>query len=116
MKIVITSSGSSWDDQVDPRFGRADYLLLYDEDADQLTAFDNREIRNVAHGAGPKTAQKISELNPDILITGNGPGGNAAGLLDRLNLKIYVGANGMTVHQAYESYKNNKLSIGGNNA
>ncbi len=109
MKIAFTSSGTDWDAQIDPRFGRTDYLLLYDEDSDKLSAHDNREIHNVGHGAGPKTAEKLYTLKPDVLITGNGPGGNAQNILSRMNVQIYTGASGMTIREAYQAYKDNKL-------
>ncbi len=109
MKIVFTATGQDWDAKIDPRFGRTDYILLYDEEKDELSAIDNREIMEVAHGAGPKTAEKIHGLKPDILITGNGPGGNAASVLSGMNIKIYIRAGGMTIRDAYKAYKNNEL-------
>ena len=112
MKIAFTSAGENWDSKVDPRFGRCDYILLYNEEDKQLTVSDNREVRNVEHGAGPKTAQLIAGLNPDILITGNGPGGNAAAVISKTNLKIYIGAGGMSIREAYEAYQNNQLKEG----
>jgi predicted Fe-Mo cluster-binding NifX family protein len=51
----------------------------------------------------------LFELNPDILITGNGPGGNAAAVLKNTPLKIYVGAGEMTVKEALSAYKDGKL-------
>ena len=62
-----------------------------------------------AHGAGPLTAQKLFELNPDLLITGNGPGGNAARVLDQSGMKIFIRAGDMTVQQAYQAYRQAKL-------
>jgi predicted Fe-Mo cluster-binding NifX family protein len=113
MKIAFTSTGTGWDARIDPRFGRTDYLLFYDEEKDELSSVDNREIINVAHGAGPKTAQKIFEHGPEVLITGNGPGGNAASILQRMKLVIHTGAGGMTVREAYQAYKNGQLPKGG---
>jgi len=112
MKIVFTASGEGWDARIDPRFGRTDYILVYDEEKNELSSTDNREIKNVEHGAGPKTAQLIFELNPDVLITGNGPGGNAAAILSKMKLKIYVGAGGMNIREAYQAYQNNQLKEG----
>ena len=109
MKIAFTTKGTSWDSAMDPRFGRTEYFLLYDESKDELTAYDNRASANDAHGAGPKTAQKLFELSPDVLITGNGPGGNAAAVLEKTGVEIYVGAGEMTAKEAYDAYKNNKL-------
>ena len=112
MKIAFTSTGKDWDAKLDPRFGRTDYILIYDEEKDELSCIDNTEIRNVEHGAGPKTAQKLFELTPDALITGNGPGGNAAAILAKMKLKIYVGAGDMTAREAYKAYQNNELKEG----
>jgi len=113
MRIIFTATGPDWDALIDPRFGRTDYILLYDEEKDELSSIDNREIMEVAHGAGPKTAQKIHELNPDVLITGNGPGGNAASILGQMKIKIYIKAGGKSIRDAYNSFKNNELILGG---
>ncbi len=109
MKIAFTTKGTEWDSMMDPRFGRTEYLLVYDEKKNKLIHFDNRTIENEAHGAGPKTAQKLFELNASVLITGNGPGGNAATVLEQTGIKIYVGAGLMTVKEAFEAFKNNEL-------
>lgn len=111
MKIAFTAKGTAWDSIIDARFGRTDYIVLYDEASGTLTNVDNRAIEGVAHGAGPQTAQKLFDLNPDVLITGNGPGGNAAEVLRRANLKIYVGAADMTIKNAYEAYKQGSLNL-----
>ncbi len=110
MKIAFTTKGTEWDSMMDPRFGRTEFILIYDEEKDELTNFDNREIEGEAHGAGPKTAQKLFELNPDILITGNGPGGNAATVLEKAGMKIFTGAGEMTAKEAFEAYKNSSLN------
>ncbi len=109
MIIAFTCKGTDWDSDIDPRFGRTEYIVLYNDVDKTLKNFDNRAIGNEAHGAGPKTAQKLFELNPDILITGNGPGGNALRVLNEMDLKIFTGAGNMIVKDAYEAYKNNKL-------
>ena len=111
MKIVFTTKGTEWNSMMDPRFGRTQYLLMYNEEADKLTSVDNRDIENEAHGAGPLTVQKLLDLNPDVLITGNGPGGNAASLLERRDIIIYTGAGEMTVKDAYEEYKKDRLIL-----
>ena len=116
MKIAFTSTGAGWDDRVDPRFGRTEFILILDEETQELESFDNRDVISVAHGAGPQTSQKLYELAPDVLITGNGPGYNALNILNRMNLTIYTGAGGMTIRDAYQAYKNNQLTKGGKNA
>ena len=110
MKIVFTAKGTTWDDAMDPRFGRADYLLVLDEGSEKLTVVDNREQSQQEHGAGPRTAQKVVDVNPDIVITGNGPGGNASRALEAAALEMYVGAGGMSVKEAYDAFKAGKLA------
>jgi predicted Fe-Mo cluster-binding NifX family protein len=110
MRIAFTAKGNSWDSMMDPRFGRTEFLLVYDEQKEELTEFDNRSIENEAHGAGPKTAQKLFELGAEVLITGNGPGGNAASVLERAGVKIYIGAGQLTVKEAFDAYKNKELT------
>ena len=109
MKIAFTAKGVEWDSMMDPRFGRTEFLLMYDKEKDELTSFDNRDIENEAHGAGPKTSQQLFEMKPDVLITGNGPGGNAAAVLEKADIKIFTGAGQMTVKEAFDAYKNNEL-------
>jgi len=110
MRIAFTTKGTTWDSAMDPRFGRASYFLIYDDEKDELSHYDNRDAANDAHGAGPKTSQKLFEFNPDVLITGNGPGGNAAAVLEKTGVKIYTGAGEMTVNEAYKAFKDNSLT------
>ncbi len=110
MKIVLTAKGENWDAEIDPRFGRADFLFMYDEDSEEIKTVNNLDIQNAAHGAGPQTAKKLFDLEPDVLITGNGPGGNAAAVLQKANLKIFTGAQNMSLKEAYDSYREGKLT------
>ena len=109
MRIAFTAQGPTWNDPIDPRFGRAPYLLIFDEETDKLEVIDNTSINQVAHGAGPETARKLFQANPNVLITGNGPGGNAARVLENAQTTIYIGAGSLTVEQAYQKYRNNEL-------
>ena len=110
MKIVFTAKGSNWDSLMDPRFGRMDILVIYDEEKDELVAVPNSETEAMEHGAGLQTAKKVLELKPDIIITGNGPGRKALEILHRSNVKMYVGAGEMSLKEAYEAFKNNELN------
>ena len=109
MKILLTSKGTEWDSKIDPRFGRTEYFFIYDEETEKVEICDNRAIANEAHGAGPKTAQKMTEYDVIVLITGNGPGGNAASVIAQTGIKIIAGAGEMTVKEAYDAYKKGEL-------
>jgi len=110
MKIAFTSTGNSWDSNIEPRFGRTNYFVIYDEETKGISVIDNTAIKEEAHGAGPVTAYKIFEIRPDVLITGNGPGDNAAIVLKQINMKIFVNAHNLTIQQAYDQYKNGRLT------
>ncbi|MCD4668045.1 MAG: dinitrogenase iron-molybdenum cofactor biosynthesis protein [Sulfurimonas sp.] len=109
MKIVFTAKGDSWDSQMDARFGRMELLVTYDEASQTLQAATNSETESMEHGAGLQTAQKVLELEPDVIITGNGAGQKALEILKRSNVKMFVGAGDMTIKEAYEAFKADKL-------
>jgi len=110
MKIAFTTTGNTMDSIIDPRFGRTSYILIYNTENKEITTYDNRAIEQEAHGAGPKTSQKLFELGANVLITGNGPGGNAAEVLQKAEVEIYIGAENLTANEAFEAYKNNCLT------
>ncbi|HDR04470.1 MAG TPA: dinitrogenase iron-molybdenum cofactor biosynthesis protein [Candidatus Marinimicrobia bacterium] len=108
MKIAFTTKGTDWDAEIDPRFGRTEYLLLYDDETKTLQSIDNREINQKQHGAGPQTAQKITELDVQLLITGNGPGGNAAMVLEKAGVRILTGYANLSAKDAYQRFLSEK--------
>ncbi len=110
MKIAFTSSGPHMDSLIDPRFGRAEFIVLYNDETKEMEILDNTAIKDVAHGAGTATAQKVFDLNPDVLITGNGPGENAAKALKQLNMRIFIQAHDMTLSEALEQFEKGKLT------
>jgi len=111
MKIGFTSKGDHWDAEIDPRFGRAAYLLVYDDGSEIIKSYNNEIMKEREHGAGPGTASKLIDMKTDVLITGNGPGDNAKTILTKGKIEIYIGADGMSIQEAYNNYKNDKLTI-----
>ena len=110
MKIAFTSKQAGWESEMDPRFGRAPYLLILDDQTGDIQSFDNTEIEKEAHGAGSKTSQKLFDLEARVLITGNGPGNTAKSVIKIGNIEIYTGAGEMTIKQAYKAYQNKTLT------
>jgi len=109
MKIAFTAKGIGWDAMIDSRFGRTSYLLIYDDVTDTFEHIDNRAVADEGHGAGPLTARKLFDVRPDVLVTGNGPGGNAAMILAKAGIQIYIGAGEMRVREAFDCYRSGKL-------
>ena len=80
-----------------------------DEETQVLETATNMQTESMEHGAGLQTAQKVLKLEPDVIITGNGAGNKALDILKRSNVKMYVGAGDMTLKEAYEAFKSDKL-------
>ncbi len=109
MKIVFTTKGNSWESMMDPRFGRSEMFLVYDDEADILEEVSNSETEAMQHGVGMQTSKKMINLKADVVITGNGAGGNALGILRNTGIKLYMGAGNMSVRDTYDAFKNGNL-------
>jgi len=109
MKIAVTSTGQKLDSPVDPRFGRAAYILIVDSDTMNYTVLDNAENVNAFKGAGIQAAVMISEKKAELLLTGYcGP--NAFKTLDAAHIKVGGDVSG-TVREAVDAYVKGKVSL-----
>lgn len=71
MKIALSATGSNIGSMVDPRFGRAAWLLIVDTDTGELIeAIDNSQGRETAHGAGIAAAAMIADKGVKAVLTG----------------------------------------------
>jgi len=101
MKIAITATGPSLDDQVEARFGRAPYYLFVDPETMEVEAVQNPNVA-AGGGAGIQAAQLVSERGAQLVLTGNcGP--NAFRVFGAAGIRIIVGVGG-TVRQAVEQF------------
>lgn len=109
MKLAITSKGPDLNSEVDPRFGRASYIIIVDPDTLEFEAIDNQENINALKGAGIKAATMISDKKADYLFTGFcGP--NAIKTLNAANIKVAVEIGG-SVQEAVELFKSGTFSL-----
>lgn len=107
MKMIISSEGPEPTDRIDPRFGRARYLILFNSASDTFVANNNSERAEAAQGAGVQTAQKVVSLGAEALLTGHcGP--KAFQVLSEAGVKVYSGFEG-TVLQAVQAWKDGEL-------
>jgi predicted Fe-Mo cluster-binding NifX family protein len=103
MKIAISSSGTTLSAPVDPRFGRAAKFILLDTETDAFEAHDNTQGLDAAQGAGIQTAEMVSRLGAEAVITGHcGP--KAFRTLREAGIQVVVGAKG-TVAEAVGAFK-----------
>ena len=109
MKIAVTSTGRDLDSTVDPRFGRAAYILIVDSENFELEVLDNKENVHALKGAGIQAARMVSEKAAEILLTGYcGP--NAFKALKAAEIGVANDASG-TVREAVNAYLDGKLPL-----
>jgi len=107
MKVAITSQGKDLNAPVDPRFGRAAYILIVDMDDNSIEVLDNSENVNAFKGAGIQAAASVADKGADVLLTGFcGP--KAFQTLEAAGVKVANDASG-TVQDALDDFKNGKL-------
>jgi len=107
MKVAVTSQGKESSSEVDPRFGRAKWLIIVDTETGHAEAYDNTVNLNAAQGAGIQTAKNVADLRAEAVITGN-VGPNAFKTLHAANVKVFL-AEKQTVGEAIDSFKADKL-------
>jgi predicted Fe-Mo cluster-binding NifX family protein len=106
MKVCISSSGTSLDSLLDPRFGRANYFIIVDTDNMEFDVIENPGA-SAGGGAGITAAQLIIDRGAEALITGNlGP--NAMSVLSAANIGIYRGITA-SVRENIDSFKKGLL-------
>ena len=106
MRIAVSANSLDLDADIDPRFGRCQYLILVDPDTMNFEAINNSGGMG-SGGAGISTAQLIAGKGVEAVLTGNcGP--NAYQVLSAAGIKVITGVSGK-VKDAIESYKSGKL-------
>ena len=107
MKVAITAQGQDLSSQLDPRFGRAKWLIVVDTESGDFQAHDNTVNLNATSGAGIQTAQNVANLGAEAVITGNiGP--NAIRTLNAAGVKAFL-SNASSAQEALNLFEEGKL-------
>lgn len=108
MRVAVASTGTELSSRVDPRLGRAKYVVIYDSTTDDIEVLDNQEFAQLPGGAGVKAAEAIVGRKIDYVISQNfGP--NALQVFRAANVKAAVLSEG-TVGEAVEKAKRGDLN------
>lgn len=108
MKIAVTATGTQLESAVDPRFGRARYILIVDPDTMEFEAVDNSGNVAAFSGAGIGAAAMVSDRGAKVLLTGScGP--KAYLTLNAAGVKVVNNVSG-TVKDAVQAYKNGQVT------
>jgi predicted Fe-Mo cluster-binding NifX family protein len=109
MKIAVTAKGPDLDSEMDPRFGRAKYILVLDPDGSLDEVIDNSESGEAMGGAGMQTAKLLADRKVDILLTGRcGP--NALRGLSAAGIRV-VANHTDKVREAVERFTRSEVTI-----
>ena len=109
MKIAVSSRGQSLESEVDPRFGRAAYIVIVDTDTMEFETLDNSPNVNAFKGAGIQAATSVCEKGAEVLMTGYcGP--KAFQVLEAAGVKVVNDAGG-TVKDAVETFKKGGITF-----
>jgi len=107
MKICVTSQGPDLASQVDPRFGRAAFLIIYDEDEQTFEVVDNSENKQASGGAGIQAATTVAEMECDWVVSGH-MGPKALSVLKDAQVSTATGASGK-VNDALRAFREGEL-------
>ena len=106
MKVAVTAKGKQLTDAVDPRFGRASYVLIVDTETMAFEVLDNSANVNAFKGAGIQAATTVAEAGAEVLLTGYcGP--NAFTTVSAAGMKVINDVTG-TVQEVVEAFKAGK--------
>ena len=106
MRIAISTTGSTLDAEVEPRFGRCPYFILVDPDTMQFEVLENSSAM-AGGGAGISTGQVIAGKGVQVVLTGNcGP--NAYQVLSAAGIQVITGVAGK-VRDAIQAYKSGQF-------
>lgn len=108
MKVVVSARGKELESRLDPRFGRASYLLFYDMETQEIEVVDNSATNQLAHGAGIQTAQCVLDRHPDLVVSGNfGP--KAAQVLQAASIRLATCPE-VTISEVLELIRSDKVT------
>ena len=107
MKLAICARGEGLDAQVDQRFGRCACFMIVDTESGEAVETLRNESAGASGGAGPQSAQMLSQHDVEAVVLGN-VGPNAATALNAAGIDIYTGIEG-TVRETLQKFREGKL-------
>lgn len=109
MKIAVASKGKELSSEIEPRFGRAMYIIVHDTERNTLDVLDNQETAQLSGGAGVKAAEAVVGKQVDYVISQNfGP--KALQVFKAANVQAAV-ISDVTVAEAIERTKLRQLNL-----
>jgi len=109
MRIAVTALGKDLDAELDPRFGRARYILILSSDGVIEEVIDNSENLNAMRGAGIQAGKALADKKVEVLLTGHcGP--NAFKALHAARIRVGTEQQGK-VREAIERLNRGEVTF-----
>ena len=86
MKIAITSTGNTIQANLDSRFGRCSYFVVFDTDS-QVTQFIPNPNKDNVEGAGPASVQLVASRGVKKVVSGEF-GAKVKNIFDQLQIQL----------------------------
>lgn len=103
MRIAVSSQGDSMDSLIDPRFGRSQGFIVYDQKVEKYEYVDNRVASLSPQGAGLAAAKAVIDAGASVVITGR-VGPKAANALLQAGVAVYEVSSMPSVQEALHRY------------
>jgi predicted DNA-binding protein (UPF0251 family)/predicted Fe-Mo cluster-binding NifX family protein len=99
--IAISAKGPTPEAQVDARFGRAEWFVLFDPALQRWSSLSNQDAQAQAQGAGLAAVERLAKAGVVKVVSGSiGP--KAARALSAAGIAAIEGAQGRSVREALE--------------
>jgi len=108
VKLIISAQNPSLEAQVDRRFGRCMWLVLFDTETNQWEAFQNPGASQ-SGGAGVAAAQFIVDQKAEVVVSGDfGPNASRAFQAAKIEMRRFTDST-TTVQEAVDHFIQDKL-------
>lgn len=101
--FIAVKENSGMGSEIDTRFGRANYFMVYDMTDDKIISVEDNKYKSEGHGVGIKTAGTAVEKGCALVI-GAQPGPKAEQIFKEGKIEMFVVTEG-DVKDAILKYK-----------
>lgn len=108
MKIAAAADKQDKNSKIDPRFGRAQFFVVFDDEKNEYEFASNKQNLSLPQGAGIQAAKSVIETGAGILIAKN-VGPKAYDLLSSSGVDIFICKTEVSISEAIDLYKKGEL-------
>ena len=107
MRIALCSKGKELTSEVDDRFGRASYFLVYDTESSNITVIEN-SAKSASGGAGGLAVQQIIDAGGELVVAPE-VGPQALDALNKFGIPAFKQGDAKTVAAVIAAWEKGAL-------